>query len=213
MSLVERSTTSEATVVSPFANAIPEILVKIFNYTICSPHNYYEIASYRNIVTQPPWPFLFVCKHWRRVVLSSPTLWSTVVLLTRSTQINPSDGANGLSLYHSRVLDIHFRRSGDVPLTLVLVLTLSRTELKSTWERLITSRHRWRDVLINFMILDHDTPMDSSKCILRLCDMPKLESLSAWFVYEEDVTESLLGIELGFCPNLRQIKLSWRRHS
>ncbi|KLO19111.1 hypothetical protein SCHPADRAFT_924737 [Schizopora paradoxa] len=209
----EPSTNSESA--SPFANTLPEILAKIFSYAIPMPHNLQEYIEYNSPLEKYPWPFLFVCKHWREVALSSPTLWSSIVLLPPNSHTGyTGDGKHGVSSYLSRLLDMHVKRSKNVPLTVVSVLSLSRTTLKPTFENLIKSQHRWRDALMNFMLNDQDiTPVlpasgsESSRCVLRLRDLPLLESLSACCIYDEDAHEPLLKIELGPCPGLKQFKL------
>src|ERR1700729_4648142 len=62
-----------ATLLSPVRRLPPELLGEIFRY--CLPHDYHEKGAH-NAVMLPS----HVCKHWRDVALSTPPLWTNILL-------------------------------------------------------------------------------------------------------------------------------------
>ncbi|KAJ7625640.1 hypothetical protein FB45DRAFT_750624, partial [Roridomyces roridus] len=55
---------------SPLRRMPPELLLLIFEYAM---YPYFPSA-------ETPWTVAVVCRHWRKIALSQPSLWSTVVL-------------------------------------------------------------------------------------------------------------------------------------
>ncbi len=65
----------------------------------------------------PPWPFLLVSKYWRELVLSTPFLWSTIVVVLTEYQCSHANVARVLPL-----VDAHLQRAKTSPLTLLITL-------------------------------------------------------------------------------------------
>ncbi|KLO19117.1 hypothetical protein SCHPADRAFT_924740 [Schizopora paradoxa] len=214
---VGASTIRPRPVANPFANALPEILVNIFSYATLFPgHSDHEKFFSYCLSAGRPWPFMLVCKHWREVALSSATLWSTIVLhnLNAHTAYT-GDAQHSDSSYLGQILDTHLKRSKSAPLTVVSNLSLPKTALKATFEKMIESQHRWREIYINFSIDGQDITAvlpapgsESSTCVLRLRNLPLLEVLGAYCDQDERTAGPLLEIELGPCPSLTEFKLS-----
>jgi hypothetical protein len=91
------------TLLSPIRRLPPELLGEIFRY--CLPQNYDEKGAHKAVMLPS-----HVCKHWRDVALSTPTLWTNIVLrVTDET-------------FESRValVTAWFSRSGGLPLSFTL---------------------------------------------------------------------------------------------
>src|ERR1700733_15289970 len=61
------------TLLSPIRRLPPELLGEIFRY--CLPQNYHEKGDHKAVMLPS-----HVCKHWRDVALSTPTLWTNIDL-------------------------------------------------------------------------------------------------------------------------------------
>ena len=92
-----------ATLLSPIRRLPPELLSEIFHN--CLPQNYDGEAAHKAVMLPS-----HVCQHWRDVALSTPTLWTNIVL--RVTDKN----------FESRValVTTWFSRSGGSPLSFTL---------------------------------------------------------------------------------------------
>ncbi|KAJ7464475.1 hypothetical protein FB451DRAFT_1263612 [Mycena latifolia] len=92
--------------VSPLRRMPTELLSLIFKYTL-PPHGHFPR------VDSGPWAIAAVCSRWRTIVLSQPTLWSTVVL-------DFTDDPRPV-IETAETLEAHLERSGGSPLDITFI--------------------------------------------------------------------------------------------
>src|SRR3984885_8964598 len=91
------------TLLSPVRRLPPELLGEIFRY--CLPQNYHEKGAHKAVMLPS-----HVCKHWRDVALSTPTLWTNVVLHVTNETFESQ----------AALVTAWFSRSGGLPLSFAL---------------------------------------------------------------------------------------------
>ncbi|KAJ7609031.1 hypothetical protein FB45DRAFT_703426, partial [Roridomyces roridus] len=65
-----------AAVVSPVRRTPPEVLAEIFSWTLPSSDELEGCSSVRMKMEKSPWTLGQVCRRWRAIALSTPSLWS-----------------------------------------------------------------------------------------------------------------------------------------
>jgi F-box-like len=91
------------TLLSPVRRLPSELLGEIFCY--CLPQNYDEEGAHKAVMLPS-----HVCKHWRDVALSTPTLWTNIVLRVTDETFESQ----------AALVTAWFSRSGDLPLSFTL---------------------------------------------------------------------------------------------
>ncbi len=104
-----------------------------------------EVSVSKFFATTAPYNISRVCRLWRDIVLSSPSLWSSLFL----SFFRPSDETLKLL---TRVIEQHLQRSENLPLALYVCL---EDKYNHSLSRAIASllsihRRRWRKVHIWF---------------------------------------------------------------
>ncbi|TFK40322.1 hypothetical protein BDQ12DRAFT_680744 [Crucibulum laeve] len=117
---------------APIARLPYELLVEIFIH--CLPKHPFIIPSR----VQAPLVLTQICREWRTIALSTPTLWS-------SLHIN----------YHDRSKDIPstilwLSRSGDRPLSISLSIDFNEQRHQGILDVLSAHSHRWQHVRFDF---------------------------------------------------------------
>jgi hypothetical protein len=128
------------TLLSPVRRLPSELLGEIFRY--CLPQNYDEKSAHKAVMLPS-----HVCKHWRDVALSTPTLWTNIVLrVTDET-------------FESRValVTAWFSRSGDLPLSFTLDVD-GRENVLPILAFLLQYCHRWQHIKLS-------VPSDTLRCL------------------------------------------------
>ena len=116
-----------ATLLSPIRRLPPELLGEIFCY--CLPHDYDKNGAHKAVMLPS-----HVCSHWRDVALSTPTLWTNIVL--RVT--NPGTVESRVALVTS-----WFSRSGGSPLSFTLE---GRESVQPILAFLLRYCNRWQHI-------------------------------------------------------------------
>jgi len=147
------------TLLSPVRRLPPELLGEIFRY--CLPQNYHEKGAHKAVMLPS-----HVCKHWRDVALSTPTLWTNVVLhVTNET-------------FESRaaLVTTWFARSGGLPLSFTLS---GRENLLPILAFLLQYCNRWQ--YINLCV-----PSETLRCLeAAKGHLQRLETVRLDFGYRD----------------------------
>ena len=127
-------------------NQLPrEILAQIFWH--CVPEN----RDLPRLMSSNSAPLLLcrVCPSWRQLALATPNIWTTVGIIIRTQDADPSA--------FSHVINIWLERSGILPLTLYLVQHLGAgtrldayAHLKAILSVLYSHSSRWENVTFNW---------------------------------------------------------------
>ncbi len=204
------------------ALAVPDILERIFSLTIHQPsedEKSFAVGNRRLTTANAPWPFLLVCKHWNNIVSSTPSLWSTIVLVLKYSRYG--EIARSLPF-----LEAHLRRSQNVPLTLVVCISIGtfipvrgtvqdrRDPAVPLYELLgilMYNQRRWQDVVLNIQANANAPPGQAYRSFpmdftIRFEDMDVLKKLSVSF-HSRPKYRGTQQLELAHCPQLEQIEL------
>ncbi len=209
---------------SESALAVPEILTRILHLTIYQPTGleYADGLESENITISkedPPWPFLLVSKYWRELVLSTPFLWSTIVIVLTEHRCSFEEVARLLPM-----VDAHLQRSKTAPLTLLITLlegTATRSRqvederdpvvpMFALFGKVLDKQQHWQDVDLYIEAIElaspHITyPILPTTFTVRLGSMPRLKQLKLNLKAQEWCRQL---IELGPCPHLDTIELT-----
>lgn len=209
---------------SESALAVPEILTRILHLTIYQPTGleYADGLESENITISkedPPWPFLLVSKYWRELVLSTPFLWSTIVIVLTEHRCSFEEVARLLPM-----VDAHLQRSKTAPLTLLITLlegTATRSRqvederdpvvpMFALFGKVLDRQQHWQDVDLYIEAIElaspHITyPILPTTFTVRLGSMPRLKQLKLNLKAQEWCRQL---IELGPCPHLDTIELT-----
>ncbi|KAJ7880846.1 hypothetical protein B0H13DRAFT_2541252 [Mycena leptocephala] len=102
-----------AGIVSPLRNEMPnELLQNIFLLTVSNTIDIDTPVETGEIAVREAWIITQVCRRWRAIALSFPSLWSVVAL-----DFSPSQGCH----FTESALKTHLQRSGSRPLTVIFV--------------------------------------------------------------------------------------------
>ncbi len=155
--------------------------------------------------TTEPYNTICVCRSWRNLVLSSPSLWTSFFL----SFINPSDD----TLKHvTRAIDQHLQRSHDLPLTMFLRLEgrYSVSLSQAIVSLLSSHQRRWRRVGIWFETNSGTpglAPVPIPRIQLFIEDLAFLEELQLSFSTEYIITSSTGRSLCNALPSLTHIEL------
>ncbi len=146
--------------IAPIRRLPNEILSEIFSFA-CT-----VMSDSIDVVDGAPWVFSRVCSLWRSICLSSPRLWSTIIIVpTSSTRRHVAD-ILGSYLNHSRELLLNLYLDGSACTTPVDVdlngrgtniLRVLRAH-RSRWHRLILSCDRDPVILDIISAWEHRDP-------------------------------------------------------
>ncbi|KAJ7609005.1 hypothetical protein FB45DRAFT_707482, partial [Roridomyces roridus] len=64
----------DSAILSPLRRVPPEILAEIFSWTLPGPDDGFALAGRK--VKHSPWILGHICRRWRAIALSTPSLWS-----------------------------------------------------------------------------------------------------------------------------------------
>lgn len=121
---------------SPISRLPLETLVLVFSH--CSPNDWKKIHRNRTDVILPS----HVCRYWRNVALSTPTLWSR-----NSVKLRPGDVVN-----FRRIMDITrtwLERSAQCPLSLSFTIPDTDLDFAPLMELVLHHCKRWRDLRLS----------------------------------------------------------------
>ncbi|KAJ7706735.1 hypothetical protein B0H17DRAFT_1001168 [Mycena rosella] len=85
--LLSRYHAQNQAIISPLRRMPPEVLGDIFSWTLPSVRD--ALERLRFDMSHSPWVLAQVCSRWRAVALSTPSLWSLVVIDYRGKRANP----------------------------------------------------------------------------------------------------------------------------
>ncbi|KAF9010948.1 hypothetical protein BDZ89DRAFT_1024372 [Hymenopellis radicata] len=126
-----------------FAHCVPEwgaLGKKLLN----EPDSKHSSLNSRNV----PWTLSHVCRRWRRVALSAPRLWSTIIFTSPAVQTKKKAGSRTLDRLNKFCynLGLFMSRSGNVDLSVALTLALPEDGIMPDmmWVLLAVGATRWR---------------------------------------------------------------------
>ncbi|SJL11668.1 uncharacterized protein ARMOST_15074 [Armillaria ostoyae] len=173
---LERSLPRHKSLLAPVHRLPRDILVEIFRWAAHRPKNSLD-------VTKGVWPLGRVCGWWRDIVLTSPVLWS-VVILDSPYMRNSVD-----------ILTHHFRRSAEFPLWIALT-TRDSTVDGRVFDMVIEKSGLWKMMDI----------CAYSKDLARLSSVSgKIPLLEELYVFAEDNVH--FSTDTLFSPSLRRVDL------
>ncbi|SJL11669.1 uncharacterized protein ARMOST_15075 [Armillaria ostoyae] len=173
---LECSLSRRKSVLSPIHRPPRDIVVEIFRWVVHHPKNSLD-------VTKGVWPLGQVCGWWRDIVLTSPVLWS-VVILDSPYRRNSVD-----------ILTHHFRRSAEFPLWIALT-TRDSTVDGRVFDMVIEKSGLWKMMDI----------CAYSKDLARLSSVSgKIPLLEELYVFAEDNVH--FSTDTLFSPSLRRVDL------
>jgi len=206
------------------AIAVPEILTRILHLTLYQPtRSGLEYAEGLENITlskrDPPWSFLLVSKYWRELVLSTPFLWSTIVIVLTEHRCSYEEVARLLPM-----VDAHLQRSKTAPLTLLITLlegTATRSRqvederdpvvpMFALFGKVLERQQHWEDVDLYIEAIQLASPHITYPTLpttftVCLGSMPRLRQLKLNLRAQEWCRQL---IELGPCPHLDTIELT-----
>ena len=127
-----------ATLLSPVRRLMPELLAEVFRY--CLPRNYRKKGAHKAVMLPS-----HVCRHWRNVALSTPTLWTNIVLCITDENFES----------RTTLMTTWFSRSGALPLLFTLE---GRENVGPIITFLLQHCNRWQNV--NFSV-----PFKTHRCL------------------------------------------------
>ncbi|KAF7345144.1 F-box domain-containing protein [Mycena sanguinolenta] len=114
-------------VLSPLRRLPPEILGEIFSWTLPSIHH----PAFST--TSCPWGLTYICRTWRAVALSDPSLWSVIQIDFSAEEQYPRELV-GLQMERAQSLEIHFVGCETVDSTPQIATFTLLSEHSSRWE-------------------------------------------------------------------------------
>ena len=170
-----------ATLLSPVRRLAPELLGEIFRH--CLPRDYYENGTYKAVMLPS-----HVCKHWRDVALSTPALWTNIVLCVTNETFES----------RAALVTTWFSRSGSLPLSFTLE---GRENVRPIMAFLLQHCNRWQ--YINLYV-----PSE----MVRSLEVAEghLHRLETVRIHAVDITPYSIEHIFGSAPKLRELSLSRR---
>jgi hypothetical protein len=169
-----------ATLLSPVHRLPPELLGEIFRY--CLPCDFDEKGAH-NAVMLPS----HVCRHWRGVALSTPTLWTNIVLRV----------TNGTFESRAALVTTWFSRSGGSPLSFTLV---GRENVRPILAFLLRYCNRWQHISLH-------VPFETLPCLeAAKGHFQHLETMRIYAYTHSDMSYSFDHI-FKSVPRLREVSL------
>ncbi|KAK0488169.1 hypothetical protein EDD18DRAFT_1110534 [Armillaria luteobubalina] len=149
-------------ILSPIRRLPPEILLIIFKeeqVTVgASADRYYEVTD----ASRGPWMLSRICRRWRALVISNPTLWSRpVIILNRSATSKATTPPLEVALARSGQSDLSFflsqsfRQLGDQAGLFREVLNLLVPH-SSRWADVVFEKKEWDTIDIGMLNTDID---------------------------------------------------------
>ncbi|KAG7092651.1 hypothetical protein E1B28_008988 [Marasmius oreades] len=144
---------------SPFQKLPQELLVDVFAQACEGAWLLMDVARVPTLFS-----LLMVCVHWHKVILSTPSLWSTIRVKMTSRMKRTEDLSRALSRL-TKLVRLYLHRSGSSPLTMVLHLHIPFvTERDGFLGVLAQSANRWKSVAllsVKYPPLQHILPHSS----------------------------------------------------
>ncbi|KAF7305223.1 ABC protein [Mycena kentingensis (nom. inval.)] len=124
------------TLVSPLRRLPNELLIEIFTHTLPSTSAVMEYGLYREFkLDMSPWCLMRVSSRWRRVAITTRTLWSRVVVIF-------SQRLNVVS-YPARLLEVHLDRAAELTISFYGDETSPIEPQRAAMELLMQHAHKW----------------------------------------------------------------------
>ncbi|KAF9254886.1 hypothetical protein L218DRAFT_912886 [Marasmius fiardii PR-910] len=136
---LKRTITRYRSLLAPIRTLPPEVLGNIFAF--CCEENTLDVDRPPPVIT-----LSVVCAQWREIVVSTPSLWSSLCIDFQHWDVLSAD-----HLALERMTRLFLNRSKKSPLTLVLQLPDSKKcdiHTASTLGALVGTSNRWRDVTL-----------------------------------------------------------------
>ncbi|KAJ7631612.1 hypothetical protein DFH06DRAFT_1101562 [Mycena polygramma] len=172
-------------IISPLRRLPPEILGLVFSHTIPpldELERMMEYTSFKFGTDSSPWVLTRICSRWRNISMSSPSLWTNIVLsstllgdpaTSEVGSFDTSDEELPLVEYPLDMLNAQLTRSGNAPFTVVVrVLNLPNNTLTV----LLESSTRWVRLAL---------PNGSSLCTSlsgRVPSLREIEITESWTI-------------------------------
>ncbi|KAJ7609149.1 hypothetical protein FB45DRAFT_1067153, partial [Roridomyces roridus] len=94
----------DSAILSPLRRVPPEILAEVFSWTLPGPDDAFALAGKK--AKHSPWILGYICRRWRDIALSIPSLWSLIHVVGRKS-MDPLPMLR-VQVARARTLKIHF---------------------------------------------------------------------------------------------------------
>lgn len=165
---LELAISYQRALLSPIRNLPQEILVEIL--TFCS-HGRADVCSPRSEI----WQFDKVCKRWRDIIRSTPTIWSSIDIYLGS--LTPYRAAVPLSTVR-HLIGRCMEYSRDTSLSIRFVEIGSPGHFHHVFGLLSQSSHRWKDMSFSLSMLSEAPSLEHG--------LPRLRTLGLSGAYKGD---------------------------
>ncbi|KAJ7685547.1 hypothetical protein DFH06DRAFT_1158800 [Mycena polygramma] len=191
-----------AAVSRPILALPPELLAEIFIHSSDPDHNdTYNLPISPNPNT-PPLVFCAVCRQWRHIALTTPSLWGS--LLLEENFAYSETGADYVEFCRTWL-----SRAGSTPVTLLLEAFVAEPHILSLLDIIGRLSQQWRDIEL---VLGDDLPRKffvpseaGFPCLEKLAIAPPLSELPMSFCKAPKLREVFL---FRFTP---QVQLPWHQ--
>jgi len=179
----------------------PEVVAEVFEWAITSSSEYCNLSSTSLPQDVPPINISQVCRYWRQIALSQPSLWAFINVVVSSDE--------DLQRALPRVKSWLQRSSpSSAPLTIKVSILTNRggTTYKAEvvhglFRELYGHKGRWKNFTISFS--------DFAATALKLDDLPMLQELEYRGSWSKDATDKTQQqVDLSTIPLLRRFSAS-----
>ncbi|TDL16154.1 hypothetical protein BD410DRAFT_832225 [Rickenella mellea] len=139
----------------PISRLPPELLGDIMTHSVDAD----EYAATDTVMDKPPFKFLLVNRQWQMSAISNPNLWAIISIALKTS---PQERSKIAVEKVRAVVDVWLRRSGSLPLTILLVVRGRSDEppFDPVMDILLHQSWRWK-------ILKCDLPIP---CVVRILE-------------------------------------------
>ena len=171
-----------ATLLAPVRRLAPELLGEIFRF--CLPQDYHEEGAYKAVMLPS-----HVCKYWRDVALSTPTLWTNIVLRITNKTFESQ----------AALVTTWFSRTGSLSLSFTLD---GQENVRPIMAFLLQHCNRWQ--YINLRVpFETIQPLESAKGYLQHLETIRIDAM-------DEMDEMSYSVEhiFGSAPRLWELSLN-----